>query len=303
MNAAFLTFVGLLGLGVGLLASVFLAERKSKQAVSRRLGMVAQEGPQARASKSRRLGVRAESSLVRFFGLGRSGAWWIKTRGYVLLLVGLGSALAVLMIMGMVFKISPWLSALFAAGAFFAIPWCLLVVEQSQAEKRFADRFPDAIDMVVRMLRAGLPVTAALRTVGAEAEPPVSFIFAGLADHVDIGMSLPESLAIAAQEIRLPDFRLRAAEAGIVAEIQCGGWRNRVVACGNAAIGADMAHELGHLETRVIFDGSRRRVRRRLRTARQTSQSAEDGHGGEAGHDPGRRDRRDHGRHARGGLV
>ncbi len=210
MNAAFLTFVSLLVVGLVLLASVFFAERQSKLAVSRRLNMIAQGGGQDAVSRPRRLGPQAESSLVRFFGLGRGGAWWIKTRGFVLLLVAIGSALAAMMVMGVVFKMPPWASAFGGAGAFFAIPWLMLVIEQGRAEKRFSDRFPDAIDMVVRMLRAGLPVTAALRTVGAEAEPPVSFVFAGLADHVDIGMSLPEALAIAAQEIRLPDFRFFA---------------------------------------------------------------------------------------------
>jgi tight adherence protein B len=67
--------------------------------------------------------------------------------------------------------------------------------------------FPDTIDMVTRMLRAGVPVTGAVREVGNEAPPPVNDVFTSLADQMAIGITFEEALASAGERIGLPDFR------------------------------------------------------------------------------------------------
>jgi tight adherence protein B len=70
--------------------------------------------------------------------------------------------------------------------------------------------FPDTIDMMIRMLRAGMPVTAAIRAVGIEAPPPVNLVFAHIADEMQIGISFEDALASAAAQVGLPDFRFFA---------------------------------------------------------------------------------------------
>jgi tight adherence protein B len=69
---------------------------------------------------------------------------------------------------------------------------------------------PDAIDMVVRVVRAGLPVGVAIRTVGQEAEPPLSTVFVKIADQADIGRPLGQALATTSETVGNPDFRFFA---------------------------------------------------------------------------------------------
>ncbi len=69
------------------------------------------------------------------------------------------------------------------------------------------EAFPDTIDMVIRMLRAGVPITGAVRSVGEEAPPPVNELFANLADQMAIGITFEDALAKAGQRVGLPDFR------------------------------------------------------------------------------------------------
>jgi len=83
----------------------------------------------------------------------------------------------------------------------------LLRAEQARQEARFADLFPDVIDMLVRMLRAGLPMSAALRVVGSEAASPAKEVFASIGDQITIGATFEQALLTAAQRIRQQDFR------------------------------------------------------------------------------------------------
>jgi tight adherence protein B len=69
------------------------------------------------------------------------------------------------------------------------------------------DLFPDAVDTVARMVRAGLPITAAVRTVAIEASPPISTEFAVIADQLKIGVPIEDTLDESSAKIGLPDFR------------------------------------------------------------------------------------------------
>ena len=66
------------------------------------------------------------------------------------------------------------------------------------------------------MLRAGLPMTAAMRVVGDEGEPPVNGVFAMIADQVGIGIPIEQALdagSRASGPRRLPLLRRRGAAA------------------------------------------------------------------------------------------
>ncbi len=88
----------------------------------------------------------------------------------------------------------------------FLAPRFWLKRQQSAAEQQFMALFPDVIDMAIRMLRAGMPVTVAIRAVGNEAPPPVNRVFAHIADQMAIGIAFEDSLAAAAGQVGLPDF-------------------------------------------------------------------------------------------------
>jgi tight adherence protein B len=94
-------------------------------------------------------------------------------------------------------------------GAYFGLRMAV-IRERSRMELAFSTLFPDAVDSVARMLRAGLPVTSAFQLVCQEAAPPVDAVFATLAGQLRIGMPLDDALRLSSQRIRLPDFQFFA---------------------------------------------------------------------------------------------
>jgi tight adherence protein B len=72
---------------------------------------------------------------------------------------------------------------------------------------RFIANFPDAIDIIVRAVRSGQPVSEAMKVVADQALPPVNEEFAEITDAVRVGMTLDEAIAQAADRINLTEFR------------------------------------------------------------------------------------------------
>ncbi|MCC7260681.1 MAG: type II secretion system F family protein [Alphaproteobacteria bacterium] len=75
-------------------------------------------------------------------------------------------------------------------------------------EKRndmFIDRFPDAVDMIVRSVRSGHPLNAALRMIAENTEPPISTEFRQVVDEIAYGRSQTEALIRLSNRIDQPD--------------------------------------------------------------------------------------------------
>lgn len=200
----------LVGLGAVMLATAFAGVQSMSRTVARRVELVAQASGGIAAEEelsATRWLASAEDAVKRMFSLGLSRRWGAESSGRMLLLVGLGAAAAAWLLGRAVLGLPPWVDGLLAVAGFFLAPRVVLSVEQSRADARFTDLFPDGIDMVIRMLRAGLPITAAIRTVGDEAPTPVDLVFTQLADQVEIGIPLSDALATSGERIQLPDFR------------------------------------------------------------------------------------------------
>ena len=54
---------------------------------------------------------------------------------------------------------------------------------------------------------AGLPVTSAVHSVGAEAAPPLNKVFELIANQVELGVPFENALDVVSQRIGIPDFR------------------------------------------------------------------------------------------------
>ena len=72
---------------------------------------------------------------------------------------------------------------------------------------RFYGLFPEAIDLMVRALRAGLPVTEAIINAGQEIGDPVGTEFRGIEAGMRLGRDLDSLLWEIAKRITLPEFR------------------------------------------------------------------------------------------------
>jgi tight adherence protein B len=88
-----------------------------------------------------------------------------------------------------------------------AAPAVLLRLAQSRYSNRFLDVFPDALDLVGRAVRAGLPVSEALGVAGREIADPVGSELRRALDEVQIGVEMIEALHHVADRVRVADFR------------------------------------------------------------------------------------------------
>jgi tight adherence protein B len=72
--------------------------------------------------------------------------------------------------------------------------------------RRFLDGFPDLIDLIVRAVRAGVPVTHVLSTAADECPEPLKSEFKLMSDSLQVGLDLEEVLAVAVRRIEIADF-------------------------------------------------------------------------------------------------
>jgi len=141
------------------------------------------------------------------FRLGRD--WGVTMGTWTLLAIGLVAA-ALVVGVGRASGAPGWLNLVLASAAVFVVPRMVAMRQQRRALAAFSELFPDCVDMVVRMIRAGLPVGAAVQTLGEQNMSPVSEVFRSVADQTAIGIPLEEALALSARRVGSPDFRFFA---------------------------------------------------------------------------------------------
>lgn len=78
---------------------------------------------------------------------------------------------------------------------------------QRREETRFLDGFPESMGIFVRMVRAGLPVPEAIRTVGMEGPHAVAEVFKRMSDRLSIGDPMPDVMLDASKRMEIPEFR------------------------------------------------------------------------------------------------
>lgn len=80
----------------------------------------------------------------------------------------------------------------FAAG--FGLPRWVLGFLKSRREKMFTENFANAIDVIVRSVKSGLPTNDALRIVAQEFREPVGGEFRRLVEGMKVGLTLEQAL-------------------------------------------------------------------------------------------------------------
>ena len=79
-------------------------------------------------------------------------------------------------------------------------------------------QFPDALAMIVRSIRVGIPVSEALRNVSLEALEPTNAEFALLNDQITVGVALDEALSGLATRNQLSEYRFFATALSLQAQ-------------------------------------------------------------------------------------
>jgi tight adherence protein B len=124
-----------------------------------------------------------------------------------LLVTGLVAAVAAILFADPVMRFNPVLVVALGAGAAIGVPALLLRFAQSRYQRQFLDTFPDALDLIGRAVRAGLPAVEAMEVAAREIPPPVGLEFLRTLEEARLGVDIGEALQHTAERIRVPDFR------------------------------------------------------------------------------------------------
>jgi tight adherence protein B len=108
-------------------------------------------------------------------------------------------------------KIALGMSTLLAAavGVILGIglPHMIIGIMVSKRRESFIGQFPDAIDLIVRGLKSGLPVSESIKTVGNEIPDPVGIEFKQIVDQLSLGKTLEEAMWMATERLDIAEFR------------------------------------------------------------------------------------------------
>ena len=241
MNLQTLALAFLAATAIGGVAWVFLypilsGERKAEQ----RRASLAKPEPTARQAdrgqRTRREQVetslkeleerhRKEKSVTLTARISQAGLSWSKQK-FIVISCGLGFlCFAVSFVMG---------AGLLAASAFgftaaLGLPRWLLNFLKKRREKKFLAALPDAVDVIVRGIKAGLPLFESIKVVAADAPQPLKGEFLSIIETQAIGMPLGEACARLYERMPLPEANFF----GIVIAIQQKSGGNLAEALGN----------------------------------------------------------------------
>jgi tight adherence protein B len=247
----------LVAASIGGVAWVFVypilsGERKAEQ----RMASVAQTEPAARSTrtrgpqKSRREQVEETlkeiderhkkakkislSARIAQAGLG------ISKRQFIMISAGLGIA-TFIVVLGVGSGLLAALALCFAAA--LGLPFWVLAFLKRRRENRFIAAFPDAVDVIVRGIKAGLPVLDCFKVIASEGQEPVRSEFRSIIETQAIGMPLGEACTKLYERVPLPEANFF----GIVISIQ-------------QRTGGNLSEALGNL-SRVLRDRKKMKMK------------------------------------------
>jgi tight adherence protein B len=149
----------------------------------------------------------------------------------------------------------PWyLGVLTGVIGFLGLPRWMLSSRASRRQKAFIEGLPDAIDVIVRGLKAGLPISDAMRVIAAEASAPIGPEFQEIVEGQRVGITLDQGLERMFERIPLPEVSFL----GIVINIQ-------------SKTGGNLSEALGNL-SRVLRE--RKKMKAKVRAVSQEAKSS-----------------------------
>jgi tight adherence protein B len=144
-------------------------------------------------------GSRTEALAMR---LNRTGKDWTVTQ-YIYVSAGLALGVAVVTFL---LSTAPLLSLgvglLMGAG----LPHMVVGHLIGKRTNAFVTKFPDGIELLVRGLRSGLPVTETLGIVAQEVPGPVGFEFKAVIDRIRVGKTMEDALQDTADKLGIAEF-------------------------------------------------------------------------------------------------
>jgi tight adherence protein B len=175
----------------------------------------------------------------------------ILPRHFWFISFGLGFVFA---IVPMIFGIPWYVSILAAIVGTFGFPRWVLGFLRRRRQNLFLTDFADAIDVMVRGLKAGLPVSDAMRVIAAESGPPVGPEFLEVVEGQRVGIAVDQGIERMYERMPLAEVNFLA----IVMAIQ-------------SKTGGNLAEALSNL-SKVLRD--RKKMKAKIRAVSQEAKSS-----------------------------
>lgn len=118
-----------------------------------------------------------------------------------------GTALFFFAVCKFFFGLSPFLSALVGCAQGLMLPHLVVGHLGKRRLNRFTATFPEAIDLIVRGLRSGLPISESIVTVSKEIGDPIGTEFRTIDQSIKLGRSMEEAMWDTAKRIDTPEFK------------------------------------------------------------------------------------------------
>ena len=145
-------------------------------------------------------GSRIEALTMR---LNRTGKGWTLQQ-YLYASAALAVAVTLLLYLKTgAFLLALGIGVLFGAG----LPHMVVGFFIKKRLNNFKSKFPDGIELLVRGLRSGLPVTETLGVVAQEIPGPVGQEFKAVVERIKIGRTMEEALQETANRLGTPEFQ------------------------------------------------------------------------------------------------
>ena len=146
-------------------------------------------------------------------------SFWILSAG-----LGFGACAAALL-----FKAPPLIALGLGFALGFGLPRWLVGFLGKRRVKKYTEEFPNAIDVIVRGVKSGLPVHDCLKIIANESPAPLGPEFRRLVENVGMGMTLDQALEKSYE--RMPTSELRFFTIVLAIQQKAGG--NLAEALGN----------------------------------------------------------------------
>lgn len=142
---------------------------------------------------------RTEALALRLHRTGKG--WTLSQYFYASLGLGLGIAALLFLKSGSLLLAIP-AGVLVGAG----LPHMVVNRAITKRANAFVTRFPDALELLVRGLRSGLPITETLGVVASELPGPVGEEFKLVTDRIKVGKTMEEALQDTADRLDMAEF-------------------------------------------------------------------------------------------------
>lgn len=105
---------------------------------------------------------------------------------------------------------APLVQILVTITAVLGLPRLFLKQLIKKRQKDFMADFPDALESMMRLLKAGMPVSEAIKMVAEEFDGPMGEEMGRIFEQQKIGVPLPEAVLVAAERIPLTEMQMFA---------------------------------------------------------------------------------------------